>query len=100
MVIPFVLPILTLVLFTETVRALFTEFAWELSPLIVFNLVVAGATGYLTYLYFRNNRQILIRESYLVFIAAFVVLMVLLPFTNLSTLDIINDFVYGTGLIA
>lgn len=100
MVIPFVLPILTLVLFTETVRALFVEFAWELSPLIVFNLVVAGATGYLTYLYFKNNRQILIRESYLVFIAAFVVLMVLLPFTNLSTLDILNDFVYGTGLIA
>ena len=100
MVVPFVVPILTLVLFTETVRAIFTEFAWELSPLIVFNLVFSGATGYLTYTYFKNNRQIPIRESYLVFIIAFVSLMVLLPFTNLSALDEINDFFYGTGLVA
>lgn len=99
MVVPFVAPILTLVLFTETVRAIFTEFAWDLSPLIVLNIVFAGASGYLTYLYFKNNRQILIRETYHTFLIAFLALMLLLPFTNLSALNEINDFFYGTGLI-
>jgi hypothetical protein len=83
MVVPFVLPVLTIVLFSETIRLIFTEFFWELSPLIVFNLVISGATGYLTFLYFKNNRLISVRESYLVFIFSFLLLMILLPFTNI-----------------
>jgi hypothetical protein len=99
LVFPFVAPILTLVLFTETVRAIFTEFAWELSPLIVLNLVVASATGYLTFLYFKNKQQLPVRQYYLVFVFAVLVLMVFIPFTNLTALDEINAFFYGTGLI-
>ena len=100
LVFPFVAPILTLVLFTETVRAIFTEFAWELSPLIVLNLVVASATGYLTFLYFKNKQQLPVRQYYLVFVFAVLVLMVFIPFTNLTALDDLNAFFYGTGLIA
>ncbi len=99
LVFPFVAPILTLVLFTETARAIFTEFAWELSPLIVLNLVVASATGYLTFIYFKNKQQLPVRQYYLVFVFAVLVLMVLIPFTNLTALDEINAFFYGTGLI-
>ena len=100
LVFPFVAPILTLVLFSETFRAILTDIAWELSPLIVLNLVVASATGYLTFLYFKNKQQLPVRQYYLVFIFAVLVLMVFIPFTNLTALDEINALFYETGLIA
>jgi hypothetical protein len=100
LVFPFVAAFLTLILFSETSRAALTEFAWELSPLIVLNLVVASATGYLTFLYFINKLQLPVRQYYLVFIFAVLVLMVLIPFTNLTALDAINALFYETGLIA
>jgi hypothetical protein len=100
LVFPFVAAFLTLILFSETSRAALTEFAWELSPLIVLNLVVASATGYLTFLYFKNKQQLPVRQYYLVFIFAVLVLMVFIPFTNLTALDQINALFYETGLIA
>jgi hypothetical protein len=99
-VFPFVAPILTLFLFSETLRALFTSFAWELSPLILINLVFTGASGYLTYIYFKNKRIVPVRAYYLTLLGAFVLLMLFFPFTDLSSLRLINDFFYGSGLIA
>jgi hypothetical protein len=99
-VFPFVAPILTLVLFTETLRTFFTPLLWELSPLILLNLVFTGASGYLSFIYFKNKRIVPVRAYYLTLIGAFVLLMLFFPFTDLSSLKIINDFFYGTGLIA
>ena len=99
-VFPFVAPILTLVLFTETLRTFFTPLLWELSPLILLNLVFTGASGYLSFIYFKNKRIVPVRAYYLTLIGAFVLLMLFFPFTDLSSLRIINDFFYGTGLIA
>jgi hypothetical protein len=58
------------------------DFSWLFSSLYLFGLVVAGATAYLTFLYFKNKRVIPVRESYLVFIIALLTLITLLPFTN------------------
>jgi hypothetical protein len=99
-VFPFVAPILTLVLFSETLRTFFTPLLWELSPLILLNLVFTAASGYLSFIYFKNKRIVPVRAYYLTLIGAFVLLMLLFPFTDLSSLRIINDFFYGTGLIA
>jgi hypothetical protein len=60
---------------------------------------VASATGYLTFLYFKNKQQLPVRQYYLVFVFAVLVLMVFIPFTNLTVLDDLNAFFYGTGLI-
>lgn len=98
-VFPFVAPILTLVLFSETLRTFFTPLVWELSPLILLNLVFTAASGYLSFIYFKNKRIIPVRAYYLTLIGAFVLLMILFPFTDLSSLRLINDFLYGTGLI-
>jgi hypothetical protein len=99
-VFPFVAPILTLVLFSETLRTFFTPLLWELSPLILLNLVFTAASGYLSFIYFKNKRIVPVRAYYLTLIGAFVLLMLLFPFTDLSSLRLINDFFYGTGLIA
>jgi hypothetical protein len=99
-VFPFVAPILTLVLFSETLRTFFTPLLWELSPLILLNLVFTAASGYLSFIYFKNKRIVPVRAYYLTLIGAFVLLMLFFPFTDLSSLRIINDFFYGTGLIA
>jgi hypothetical protein len=99
-VFPFVAPILTLVLFSETLRTFFTPLLWELSPLILLNLVFTAASGYLSFIYFKNKRIVPVRAYYLTLIGAFVLLMLLFPFTDLSSLRIINDFFYGSGLIA
>jgi hypothetical protein len=99
-VFPFVAPILTLVLFSETLRTFFTPLVWELSPLILLNLVFTAASGYLSFIYFKNKRILPVRAYYLTLIGAFVLLMLFFPFTDLSSLRLINDFFYGTGLIA
>jgi hypothetical protein len=98
-VFPFVAPILTLVLFSETLRTFFTPLVWELSPLILLNLVFTAASGYLSFIYFKNKRIVPVRAYYLTLIGAFVLLMILFPFTDLSSLRLINNFLYGTGLI-
>jgi len=99
-VFPFVSPIITLVLLSETLRTIFTPLAWELSPIILLNLVFSIASAYLTFIYFKNKRVLPVRPYYLTFIIAFIMLVILLPFTDLSSLNGINDFLYGTGLIA
>jgi hypothetical protein len=99
-VFPFVSPILTLVLLSETLRTVFTPLAWELSPIILLNLVFSIASIYWTFIYFKNKRVLPIRPYYLTFIIALVIIVILLPFTDLSSLNGINDFLYGTGLIA
>jgi hypothetical protein len=73
---------------------------WELSPLILLNLVFTAASGYLSFIYFKNKRIVPVRAYYLTLIGALVLLMLLFPFTDLSSLRLINDFFYGTGLIA
>jgi hypothetical protein len=99
-VFPYVSPVLSLVLLSETFRAFFTPLAWELSPIILLNLVFVGASSYLTFIYFKNKRVLPVRAYHLTFIIAFVILIILFPFTDLSSLRGINDFFYGTGFIA
>jgi hypothetical protein len=81
-VVPFVAPVFTVIIISETFRSMIFDFSWLFSSLYLFGLVVAGATSYLTFLYFKNKRVIPVRESYLVFIIALLTLITLLPFTN------------------
>jgi hypothetical protein len=81
-VVPFVAPVFTVIIISETFRSMIFDFSWLFSSLYLFGLVVAGATAYLTFLYFKNKRVIPVRESYLVFIIALLTLITLLPFTN------------------
>lgn len=83
-VIPFFIPVMTLLLLGEVLRAIFSVYVWEYSTAILFNLIFTVYAGYVSIITLRNKRILPVRPTIIALLIAIVAFGFLALLTNVT----------------